>query len=718
MPLVEPLEIWGGIECTVNRVGDTWFNQLERNGHDGRIADLDLIAGLGIRTLRYPVLWELTSPDAPHRFDWRWADGRLQRLRALNITPILGLIHHGSGPCYTSLVDSSFASGLARHATAVAERFPWVKWYTPVNEPLTTARFSGLYGLWYPHGRDDRIFSRALLNQCRATVLCMQAIRQVTPDARLLQTEDFGQTFSTPGMRYQADFDNERRWLSWDLLCGRVDRVHPLRQFLLSSGASEGELDWFGENACVPDLLGVNHYLTSDRYLDERCDRYPAQFAGTNGHERYADLDAVRILGERANSWLRILGDVWRRYRLPIAITEVHLGCTREEQLRWLLEAWQAALEARDSGADVRAVTAWALLGSFDWNSLLTRAGGHYECGAFDVRGPAPRATAIASLIADLTERGRGSHPVLASPGWWRRPMRLLYEATDGVMQEQKQPDTPARHEKPRPLLICGGEGALATAFAQACEARGLATRVCSRAELDICDLSDIEGAIEDLRPWGIVNAAGYTPVDDAEHEAARCHPEDTRGPQSLAVAASRCDLQLLTFSSDLVFDGLATSPYTESSHVAPVCACGRSKALAEVAVLKQHPRTLCIRTAAFFGANQRSDFLTRALRSLAAGQWLAAPHDVVVSPTYLPDLVHASLDLMIDGCSGIWHLANRGAVSWAELVRQAAEMMGVDTSRFIACAALRPRFSALGSERGVIVPSLEDALHRYAAAT
>src|SRR3712207_7520391 len=63
------------------------------------------------------------------------------------------------------------------YAGAVARRYPWVSDYTPVNEPLTTARFSALYGHWYPHAKDDRSFARALLNQCRAVVLAMAAIR-------------------------------------------------------------------------------------------------------------------------------------------------------------------------------------------------------------------------------------------------------------------------------------------------------------------------------------------------------------------------------------------------------------------------------------------------------------------------------------------------------------------------------------------------------------
>lgn len=64
------LELWGGVECTVNRVGDRYFEQLKRTGHDHRLDDLDLFAELGIKALRYPVLWERTAPDGLDRADW------------------------------------------------------------------------------------------------------------------------------------------------------------------------------------------------------------------------------------------------------------------------------------------------------------------------------------------------------------------------------------------------------------------------------------------------------------------------------------------------------------------------------------------------------------------------------------------------------------------------------------------------------------------------
>jgi dTDP-4-dehydrorhamnose reductase len=146
------LELWGGVECTVNRVGDRYFEQLTRNGHDARIDDLDRFASLGITAIRYPVLWERTAPNGLSRASWDWADRRLNRLHELGIQPIIGLVHHGSGPRDTSLIDPDFPARLAEFAGAVARRYPWVSAYTPVNEPLTTARFSGMYGHWYPHG--------------------------------------------------------------------------------------------------------------------------------------------------------------------------------------------------------------------------------------------------------------------------------------------------------------------------------------------------------------------------------------------------------------------------------------------------------------------------------------------------------------------------------------------------------------------------------------
>src|SRR4051812_49328241 len=108
------LQMWGGVECTFNRVHDDYLDQLSRSGHDRRIEDLDLFAGLGLKALRYPFLWEKLAPDERSP-QWDWAAARLSRLEALGIEPIAGLVHHGSGPLSTSLLDADFGLKLARY---------------------------------------------------------------------------------------------------------------------------------------------------------------------------------------------------------------------------------------------------------------------------------------------------------------------------------------------------------------------------------------------------------------------------------------------------------------------------------------------------------------------------------------------------------------------------------------------------------------------------
>jgi dTDP-4-dehydrorhamnose reductase len=711
-------DLWGGIECTVNRVGDNYFDQLERSRHAHRESDLDRIAALGIKTLRYPLLWERIAPDGMPRADWAWADQRLERLQALDIAPIVGLIHHGSGPRTTNLLDPSFPLLLAEYAAEVARRYPHLGWYTPVNEPLTTARFSALYGHWYPHTRDPRAFARALLHQCRGTVLAMERIREVNPDARLVQTDDLGKVFSTRLLGYQAKFENERRWLTFDLLCGRVRQGHSLWKYLrYEAGVPADELQFFVDHPCPPDIIGVNYYLTSERLLDERLSEYPASTHGGNGRHLYADVEAVRLRPEGLAGPLELFREAWERYELPVAVTEVHNGCTREEQLRWLLEVWDAASTLKQQGVDLRAVTIWALLGTFDWNSLVTRAEGHYEPGAFDLRSPEPRPTALASMARELAHGIRPTHPVLDMPGWWRRSKRFLYpHVLKGRTLRPSLPPATAR-----PVLITGASGTLGQAFARRCELRGLAYRLLAREEMDIADEHSVEAALALHGGWAAVNAAGYVRVDEAELDPDRCFRENTQGPSVLARACAERGIRFLTFSSDLVFDGSSNEAYHEESQPAPLNVYGQSKAAAEAAVLNANPAALVVRTSAFFGPWDEHNFVTRCIRTLLSGGTWTAADDAVVSPTYVPDLVDVSLDLLIDREAGLWHLANQGAVTWAELARLAAAKVGADPSLIRGCpqrdlglAARRPLYSALQSRRGSLMPSLEHALARY----
>ena len=418
--------VWGGAECSVARPGEGWRDQIRETGHHDRFDDLARIAGLGIRTVRAPVLWERCAPGPAH-CGWTWHDARMAEMRRLGLDPVVGLMHHGSGPPGTDLLDPDLPEALAAHAGRVAARYPWVGAWTPVNEPLTTARFSGLYRIWHPHADDEALFLRMVAVQCRAVLLSMRAIRARIPAATLVQTEDLGRVFSTPPLAARAARENGRRWLSLDLLCGRVDSGHPWHARFLRAGVAPAWLAEFAGGEAAPDLVGINHYVTSDRFLDHRAARYPPGARTGVGRARYADTEAVRAGVPSADlGWAARLREAWERYGRPLAATEVHLACAEDaEQVRWLLEAWRAAHEVRAEGIDMRAVTVWALFGAMDWDSLLRESRGHYEPGAWDVRAAPPRLTLVGEAARGLACDGGFEHPCLEGPGWWHRPERL-----------------------------------------------------------------------------------------------------------------------------------------------------------------------------------------------------------------------------------------------------------------------------------------------------
>jgi dTDP-4-dehydrorhamnose reductase len=398
-----------------------------------------------------------------------------------------------------------------------------------------------------------------------------------------------------------------------------------------------------------------------------------------------------------------VLLEAWQRYGLPVAITEAHLGCTREEQMRWLCEAWDGAHAAAGLGADVRAVTAWALLGSWDWDSLLGRSTPtYYEPGAFDVRGGTRRQTAIGRVIADLAGGQTPTHPVLEVPGWWRR--------TPGVMAASATP-----------ILIAGGTGTLGRSFARACETRGIAYVALTRQEMDIASPDAVRAAVARYRPWAIINAAGYVRVDEAEREPATCRRANAVGPAVLATVCRQRGIQLLTFSTDLVFDGCVRRPYLESDPVSPINVYGRTKAEAERRVLALAPAALVVRTSAFFGPSDDANFIARVLTALSSGARVRAANDTTISPTYVPDLVDRALDLLIDGASGVWHVTNAGALTWMAFARLAASAARLNPDAIVSSEssslcqrAPRPLYSALGTERGISLPSIEESLARY----
>jgi dTDP-4-dehydrorhamnose reductase len=671
------LELWGGIECTRNRVGDRYVDQLDQSGHAGRDGDLERMAALGIRVWRYPVLWERVAPDGLARADWSWPRRRLTRMRQLGLEPIAGLVHHGSGPRDTSLLDPAFPEKLAAYAAAVAERFPWVRRWTPVNEPLSTARFSALDGHWFPHTRTHADFARAIVNECRATALAMAAIRRHVPDAELVYTEDVCRHSSTPGLAVEAAFRNQRRWIGLDLICGHVGPDHPLHGWLVEHGVDPAVLADL--EPTPPAVIGANYYVTSDRFLDELPERQPwcrrieapvLEHAGIYGETEAVRCTRAGLLGHRT-----LLNEVWARYGLPVALAEVHVGCTREEQVRWLLEAWDAAHLARSDGADVRAVTAWGAFGLFGWDRLVTRAGGTYEPGLFDVRGPSPRPTALARVASALA-RGEAPDVPYGGEGWWRRASRtqgrepLEHVATPGHPPVLDLP--PARPA--RPLLVTGS-GAFARQIVRTCEARNLRTVVTGRA-LDPADPDAVARLVDELRPWAVFHAAGLRTPAVAERVPELAERLHATAPAVLANVCASRGLRLLVLSSSRVLSG--PGPHDERALVCPRGALGRSQAEGERAA---EGVGLVLRCGHIVGLDRRDDVLGSGLRDVSFGRrWTVSPDQAVVVG---PALVDYALELLIDGELGLRHVAHRADL--LVTARVAARMVGLDRRRIVA---------------------------------
>ena len=307
--------------------------------------------------------------------------------------------------------------------------------------------------------------------------------------------------------------------------------------------------------------------------------------------------------------------------------------------------------------------------------------------------------------------------PILATPGWWQRDIRLEHPPVRWAVTPLAAPVTA------RPLDITGATGTLGQAFGGACRLRGIPHLLTDRATLPIEDPAHVAAFLDEHRPRALVNAAGWVRVDEAEEAPDLCHAANAEGPQVLAAACAARGIHCTIVSSDLVFGDGQAHPYVETDRPDSLGVYGHSKARAEALSVALHPATLLIRTAAFFSPFDRHNFARAVEDQLRAGRRFAASAAHAVTPTYVPDLVNATLDLMIDAEGGIWHLTNEAPVSWHAFAQAVAAVLDYDASLIDAATpgelgwrAPRPANAALASTKGKLLPTLADALARHAA--
>ena len=141
------------------------------------------------------------------------------------------------------------------------------------------------------------------MGECRAIREASRLIHRLDGSIRILVNEDACETYGTAEVDDVVRFYNLRRWLTFDLVTGRVDRHHPMWDHLAVAPDLVGALEEMAADPEYPDLLGLDHYITSDRFLDHRIEAYPADFERSHANARFVDVEVARVPGLRGR-WL------------------------------------------------------------------------------------------------------------------------------------------------------------------------------------------------------------------------------------------------------------------------------------------------------------------------------------------------------------------------------------------------------------------------------
>ncbi len=349
--------------------------------------DFDLVEEIGVNHLRYGVplygVWKGAG-----WYDWSFTDETFGDLYRRDITPIVDLCHFSVPDWIGDFQNPEFPDLFARYARDFAMRFPWVQFYTPVNEMYICALFSGKYGWWNEQLASDRSFVTALKHVVKANVLAMKAILKVRPDAIFVQSESTEYFHAdSPGAIKPAEIANSRRFLSLDLNYGRrVDSE--MYEYLMDSGMTREEYHFFLGNSLKQHCIMGNDYYV------------------TNEHRVFDDgrvIPAGEVFGYDEITW-----QYYGRYRLPVMHTETNFaqGPNGDEAVFWLWKQWANVLRVRNDGIPIVGFTWYSLTDQVDWDTALREENGRVNpLGLYDLnRNIRAVGRAYQRLIADWAD--------------------------------------------------------------------------------------------------------------------------------------------------------------------------------------------------------------------------------------------------------------------------------------------------------------------------
>jgi len=368
-----------GIECSYPTIdhGRWRRDEMQSTGHyDLWQRDFELAREIGITHIRYGPPLHLIF-EAPGRYDWDYCDPQMQELRDHGPEPIIDLCHFGLPSWLGNFQNPDLASPLAEYAGAFAERYPWVRFYTPVNEMYVCARMSALDGLWNEQLHDEGAFANAAWHLASVSIRMSDAILERRADAVFINSESsefYQPCCPDPHVRQVAQAANERRFLPLDLIYAHplAPRMHDL---LLQQGVSQQDIDRLGSRE-VPrrSILGVDYYEWNERLIDSH--------------------GQALALGELFG-WYVIASQYWERYRRPMMHTETNkMDAAGAPQ--WLWRQWHNVQLLRQSGVPLVGFTWYSLTDQIDWSIAMSEALGIvYPVGLFDLNRE-PRTVGLA----------------------------------------------------------------------------------------------------------------------------------------------------------------------------------------------------------------------------------------------------------------------------------------------------------------------------------
>lgn len=348
-----------GIEDTFvpqTRPGHRSLDEYELMGHYAHWReDLALANEVGLQALRWGIPWYKVEPESG-KFDWSWIDQVLPYMvEELKITPIIDLMHYGC-PFWLNreFANKDYPKYVARYAAEFASRYKsLIKWYTPLNEPIINALMCGMRGLWAPYLKGERGYIKIMMQLAKGIVRTVSAIKEIDADAIMVHVEATGLTRTIrDDLISLAREEQHRGYLCYDLISGGLTHDHLLFSWLIRNGASPDDLAELQNNKIKLDVLGMNFYpqwSTKQIFLDNR------------GRVAFRDTE------HEGTGFAELITDYYKRYEVPIMITETSAVGSDDIRSRWLKSSTSTIKTLRAAGIPVIGYTWFPFFTMIDW---------------------------------------------------------------------------------------------------------------------------------------------------------------------------------------------------------------------------------------------------------------------------------------------------------------------------------------------------------------